>query len=329
MVMIKHFDFNNIIDVDKIMYVLESPDFPWFFQGDTTNYGLDESRLDKNTIQNPQLCHSFYNGKNSSEFTPIAMPILSNIDVGVPKKITRIKSNLNYNLTNYTKDNHQNIHADVADERGHLRKHTYMSLLYYVNDSDGDTKFFNKDKIFYSSKPKKGTALLFNSEIEHAGSNPINTTHRMVINFIFRNVFDIDQSLLEYKSLTENNVQEDYSYDHNKNVFDILKSLNLNDDVCLAGLYHSIYLKSMLNGMNAPVLDFNLIQNCVTNKIGSYAESLVNNFCNIKDRDNAILEGSDTDLQYIAYANLLVKPNKDNETMALINKYELKLGIVV
>lgn len=329
--MIRHFDFNNIIDVDKIKHDLESPDFPWFFQNDTTNYGSDGSRITEKTIQNPQLCHPFYDGKNTSEFISIAMPILSNIDAGVPKKISRVKSNLNYNLTNYTKDNHQNIHTDFFDGRGPLRKHTYMSLLYYVNDSDGETKFFNKDKIFYSSTPKKGTALLFNSEIEHAGSNPINTTHRMVINFVFRNVFDIDESLLEYKSfdeslleyknLTKNNMHEDYSYDHNRNVFDILKSLNLNDDVCLAGLYHSIY--------NISFLDFNLTQNCVINKIGSYAESLVNNFRNIEDRDNAILEGNDTDLQYIAYANLLVKPNKDNEIMTLINKYELKLGIVV
>ena len=325
--MIRHIDFNDIIDVDNLQNELESPNFPWFFQNDTTNYGSDSSRLSKNTIQHPQLCHTFYNHHGNSEFSHLIMPILSNLDVGVAKKLSRVKSNLNHNITNYNKTKHQNIHTDYFNVDGAPLKHNYMSLLYYVNDSDGETKFFNKDEVIYSSNPKKGTALLFNSNIEHAGSNPINSTHRMVVNFVFRNVFDIEESLLDYQILTENIIYGDNSfYEHDRNVFDILKSLNLNDDVCLAGLYHSTY------GTEVFKSNSNKIQNYVANKIGSYAESLVTDFCSIENRDNTVLEGSNKDLQYITYANLIsrLQLNETNENLkTLIKKYELRLGILV
>ena len=60
------------------------------------------------------------------------------------------------------------------------------TFLYYVNDSDGDTIFFNKNKKEIKRvKPKKGTGVLFKSNTLHAGSNPINSDKRMVINYIF------------------------------------------------------------------------------------------------------------------------------------------------
>ena len=62
----------------------------------------------------------------------------------------------------------------------------YKSLIYYVNDSDGDTIFFNDNlKEIKRVNPKKGKAVLFDSNILHCGSNPINTLNRVVINFIF------------------------------------------------------------------------------------------------------------------------------------------------
>ena len=79
--MIRHIDFNGIIDVGNLQNELESPNFPWFFFNDTTNYGSDSSRLSKNTIQHPQLCHTFYDHHGNSGFSHLIMPILSNLDV--------------------------------------------------------------------------------------------------------------------------------------------------------------------------------------------------------------------------------------------------------
>ena len=67
-----------------------------------------------------------------------------------------------------------------------------MSVLYYVNDSDGDTLIFDKNypsepkdmKILARYQPKKGACAIFNSTIYHASCNPINSNKRIVINYI-------------------------------------------------------------------------------------------------------------------------------------------------
>lgn len=77
----------------------------------------------------------------------------------------------------------------------------YYTLLYYVEDSDGDTILF--DKIFdpvidvykpenisdldivYRQTPKMGTGLFFNGHRYHSGNYPINYQTRIVINFDF------------------------------------------------------------------------------------------------------------------------------------------------
>ena len=92
----------------------------------------------------------------------------------------RVKCNLNLNVTGYKKSSHQPIHQDQILKG-------YMSLIYYINDSDGDTIFFNKDlKETKRVKPKKNTAVLFDSNILHCGCNPIKSMRRAVINFIFK-----------------------------------------------------------------------------------------------------------------------------------------------
>jgi len=49
----------------------------------------------------------------------------------------------------------------------------HMSLIYYINDSTGDTVFFDdKENIIDSVTPKKGRAVLFNGLIPHAAGIP-------------------------------------------------------------------------------------------------------------------------------------------------------------
>ena len=83
-------------------------------------------------------------------------------------------------MSGYKKTNYQPIHLDKPSKG-------YMSLLYYVNDSDGDTIFFDKNiRMIKRVNPKKNRAILFDSNILHAGSNPIKSKKRIVINTIFK-----------------------------------------------------------------------------------------------------------------------------------------------
>ena len=61
--------------------------------------------------------------------------------------------------------------------------------LYYINDTDGDTIFFEDDKntIFKRVSPKKGRVVIFDGSIFHSSSSPT-TTPRAVINYNFTTI---------------------------------------------------------------------------------------------------------------------------------------------
>jgi hypothetical protein len=69
-------------------------------------------------------------------------------------------------------------------------------LLYYVNDSDGDTFMFNEmyqegvDQTEFTIKervtPKKNRAILFDGLTYHSASSPVNNALRFVVNINFR-----------------------------------------------------------------------------------------------------------------------------------------------
>lgn len=62
-----------------------------------------------------------------------------------------------------------------------------MTAIYYVNDSDGDTYFFeNYLEITNTITPKKGRMVLFDSNKLHSSSSPINSEYRIVMNTVFK-----------------------------------------------------------------------------------------------------------------------------------------------
>jgi len=151
-------------------------DFPWFFSPITGGV------ITKNVKESSQLVHLFYD---------INYNIISNAFENVKnifnktkinyKKFIRIKANMTSNITNLKKEEHGPLHQDVP-------KDNYKSFIYYVNDSDGDTIFFDNDyNIINRFTPKRGTGILFNSNLFHCSSNPIINEKRIVINYIFEN----------------------------------------------------------------------------------------------------------------------------------------------
>ena len=84
---------------------------------------------------------------------------------------------------------------------GHSAPHVdfyapHHSLLYYVNDSDGDTVFYNerfkgdtnmrKFSVEKRITPKKGKAVLFEGDHYHSAGIPKHTLRRLVINLNYR-----------------------------------------------------------------------------------------------------------------------------------------------
>ena len=153
---------------------------PLFFSGSTyLNAGNANDPRIKNEKEAFQLCHGFWqDGVVRSTFWTYVEPIIYNFmamtNVTKAENLSRCKLNLNYRDTSYSENEHFPIHAD---------KQEGITALYYVNDSDGDTLFFNNDKeIIYSFTPKKGALVYFPSYILHAGQPPKANNYRAVIN---------------------------------------------------------------------------------------------------------------------------------------------------
>lgn len=63
------------------------------------------------------------------------------------------------------------VHSDLGFS--YKKNAPDYSIMYYVNDSSGDTIFFNDDKkVIKRVSPKKGTGVVFNPTILHSGQCP-------------------------------------------------------------------------------------------------------------------------------------------------------------
>jgi len=139
-----------------------------------------------NCIDYPQLIHRvYYDDKIGSPDTyNILLPLISRI---APKKLIRIKCNLNFNDSEMDRDSHGFPHIDTADDGA-------KTAIFYVNDSDGDTFWFNEpygipfDQYTISKRmePKANRLVVFKSSFMHAGSTPIKSKRRVVININYQ-----------------------------------------------------------------------------------------------------------------------------------------------
>jgi len=152
-------------DQNFLEQTLLSNTFPYYFR-DNTSY--------ENEKDTCQFQHNFfYNGQSNSEyFEDFFKRFKSFIDLNLThKNILRMKANL---LLNNEAEVFNSIHRDNPFD--------HLNLIYYVNDSDGDTFLFEKNVIIKTVNPQKGRILLFDGGYEHASSNPIKSKYRSIIN---------------------------------------------------------------------------------------------------------------------------------------------------
>lgn len=98
------------------------------------------------------------------------------------KRVVRIKVNLIPNIAHKPESLKNLIHTDVdLDKEG-----KFVTFVYYVNDSDGDTTILSEDKesVVLTSSPIKGNCVWFDSKTFHRSCVPIHHKRRVVINFI-------------------------------------------------------------------------------------------------------------------------------------------------
>lgn len=188
---------NKIVD-----FVKGENSFPWYTIdkiGHNEYFSdVENPYIDKKVTDHGGFYHLLYDeGEERSDDGYMFAPILQSyckiccIDL---QEIYRIRMRFTHPVPNHSSENYAAPHIDYKS------KVPFTTLVYYIDDSDGDTILFSKkhdpkkeynpiitEKLteVYRHTPKKGEALIFSGHRYHSGNYPLNFSKRMVINFDF------------------------------------------------------------------------------------------------------------------------------------------------
>ena len=148
--------------------------FPWHYHP-TSAYSEEQVKhipesFKKDSVDTPFFGHLLYNNNViNSDFFHMFRPIVESIPDINTSKLVRFKLNLTMPNPHCNKNTHSFPHTDIEGIDN------YVTAVYYINDSDGDTFFFNNDlTIKQRVAPKRGRLVVFDGKTLHAGNNPYN-----------------------------------------------------------------------------------------------------------------------------------------------------------
>ena len=206
--------FEDIVEIDNFIspryaehlkQTVMDAKFPWYFNRDITSplWFWQQNHLNDSTLEVEESSFTGFmhilwgrEGKES-DFYDIFVPLLYSMEEKINMTIAELVQ-LRLGLFTLNK-NRQPYHVPHVDYQDDGLKYT---AIYYLNDSDGDTYFFNEfldpnikrfingyDPSLFtvakSVKPKQGKLVLFDGRRYHAGSYPESTPERMVLNINF------------------------------------------------------------------------------------------------------------------------------------------------
>lgn len=156
--------------IDRIQRVLFDMKFPWNYHANT-NYEDGATRA--NDV--PQFVHGFVrDGKNHSELTGMPLKVVEPFGLKF-EDLLRAKAN----LVGWEKE--PVVHPAHTDDNS-----PHFVVLYYANESDGETILFPPDGEEVRVSPQPGRILCFHGHLPHASSSPVQTRYRAVLNINVR-----------------------------------------------------------------------------------------------------------------------------------------------
>jgi hypothetical protein len=172
---------------------VESMDFPWFYIP-TVSLPPDAIVTDTLAKETSGFNHTVFDHEtNLKSFFFQSMPLIlttfeEKFQIKI-KKLLRIRLGMKHPKIGFTEQNYNLPHVDYFYPHG--------TLIYYINDSDGDTfvfnEFFNeqdgeptKFSVQQRVTPRANRMLYLENGLQyHTASNPIMTDRRMIININF------------------------------------------------------------------------------------------------------------------------------------------------
>lgn len=171
--------FDNVLSPEHIQQILEPltcDHFPWYLQHKT----VYNRPVDNVKYKEPKwFSHIFIrNDESVSNYSSAAMFVYKMFEQNTGYsggKILRAQANLT------TRDN-----LDLRCTPPHIddTENEHMSMIYYVNNSDGPTILYNEDgSVLDTIEPVAGRVLLMDGTVLHSGSTPLQNDVRIVINY--------------------------------------------------------------------------------------------------------------------------------------------------
>lgn len=167
----------------------------FLFNERTANSKNYSGELAKKLQDAPQFVASYMRGNILDDGAPHFLPYLfagvvaskTGIDT---TKILRCKANINLPLNGQVDGSFYEPHVDDPDLLG---VQDFVTAIYYVDGSSGDTLFFDRDNNgclteLQRVSPKKNRFVYFDGAILHAGSPPV-SGKRVVLNMDFLTTF--------------------------------------------------------------------------------------------------------------------------------------------
>ena len=165
-------------DAVRIEAALCDANFPWFYRPSSV-YGLEGP-----DTPDHQWVHAFYvQGQVASDYYDLIIPVLRGFESATGHQVLnlyKVKANLTtpMRLTDCEMD--QLKHTDHEG-----RPRNYASIVYYVNDSDGDTLVYDDlGTVIERVTPRRGSAVWFPSYQLHRPGQPQLHKTRVVLNFV-------------------------------------------------------------------------------------------------------------------------------------------------
>jgi hypothetical protein len=167
----------------QLQRYIENAEVPLYYNSDTIGNEYTSQFPKDNQLECPQFTHRFikdFDQKSSwsSYFEPIGFFFNAKTGTLKNEKLFSFKLNVNPRVSDRTPDEHYTIHVDTGFPTG-------ITAIYYVNNSDGDTLFFNETgtEVIKRVTPKQGSIVYFNNQTPHAGQPPVINNYRAVLNF--------------------------------------------------------------------------------------------------------------------------------------------------
>lgn len=180
---------------------------PWFWTEAISLFPEDRYKDAGLPFEDPRVSDAFAfahvcfsDGRPQSQYYEFFRTILRFLELklGIEVvEIIRIRLRLTPQFPGHKEGMFNAPHVDIGSTHG------FKTLVYYVNDSDGDTVIFNKKyehdgnpvvlnknqpdlQPIFTNTPKKGSGVYFDGQYYHAGNSPLTVRSRCIINFDFR-----------------------------------------------------------------------------------------------------------------------------------------------